>query len=298
MEKRQKHSFARPQTRSSARKLKQQSDVNLLPGRVIAYRLDGFSLFEFADRDLDDFLHYGSLPEIAQTNLDADKEEFLKTYVEIYLEEEIRKEASLRKLPDFYRFLEHAAQQSGKVCSYSGISQEIGVSHVTVKSYYEILETTLIADRIDPIFQSKTRKKLVRSPRYLFFDLGVRRIAAKEGAPLSRTDLGHAFEQFVGIEILKFLHSTKKLSSLHFWQDPQVADVDWVVKTGAHFLPIEVKLGPRVKIADCKHLLSFTQEYSCPSGAIVIYCGRNKIQLADNITAWPWQQLPQLLSKI
>lgn len=286
-------------TGSSARKLKQQADINLLPGRVISYRLDGLSLEEVnaVETDLESLLYYGQLPEIVFLKTTSEKSELLASYVETYLEEEIRKEAGLKKLPDFYRFLQHAASRGSGVISYSGIAQDIGISHTTVKSYYEILASTLVAERIEPIVQSKTRKKLIRSPRYLFFDLGVQRVAAKESAPLPKSILGNYFESWVGLEILKLIRSQRLETGLHFWQDPQSAEVDWVVQKNQAFLPIEVKLSTQIKPADIRHLKHFMNEYPCPQGGVVVFTGSKKQLIDDDILAVPWNQLHREIEK-
>lgn len=287
-------------TGSSARKLKQQADINLLPGRVIAYRLETLSLQEQppADREVESYLYYGQLPEILLEEDDDNKEELLQSYVEIYLEEEIRKEANLKKITGFYHFLQFAAERSGQIISYSGISQDIGISHVTVKSYYEILESTLIADRIDPIILSKTRKKLIRTPRYLFFDMGVRRLAAKEGIKQPVSSKGLLFEQWVGLEILKYIRSNKINATLHFWQDPEVAEVDWVIKKENIYIPIEVKLKSNIPSKELRHLNHFMNEYNCPKGGFVIFNGNNPQQASELITLHPWTQLVELLESL
>jgi len=291
-------------TGSSARKLKQQSEVNLLPGRVISFRLDTLTFDEFSNSmepkniELDSLLYFGQLPEVVLTTIKNDKAELLRSYVETYLEEEIRKESGLRRLPEFYRFLESAASQAGNIVSYTGISQDIGVSHVTVKAYYEILESTLIADRIDPIVTSPTRPKLIRSPRYLFFDLGVQRVCAKEAQPLPRTTLGKYFECWAGMELLKMIRHKSDSCSLCFWQDPGAAEVDWVLKKGHSFLPIEVKLSERIKTSDVRHLKKFIEEYSCPKGGIVVFSGNRKQMISDQITAVPWFELTNVVSEM
>ena len=81
-------------TGSSARKLKfHAKEVNLLPGRIRLFRLDPFSLLEFSKASLEEFLLFGSLPEIILNPDKKDRSELLATYVETYLEEEVRKEA-------------------------------------------------------------------------------------------------------------------------------------------------------------------------------------------------------------
>src|SRR3989338_9193187 len=91
-------------TGSSARKLRRGAQVNLLPGRVVAFRMDPFSLQEFPAKDLNERLIYGSLPGILSVQPLADREADLESYVTTYLEEEVRSEAVVRNLGDFARF--------------------------------------------------------------------------------------------------------------------------------------------------------------------------------------------------
>lgn len=283
-------------TGSSARKLKQQSDLNLLPGRVIYFRMDPLTYVEAAEEEIDSLLSYGSLPEIILTKEKKYKEESLLSYVEIYLEEEIRKEAVLRKLPDFIKFLELSAIESGNVINFSAIASDIGISHLTVKSYFDILQTTLIGEIIQPITESNTRKKLIKAPKFLFFDLGVRRIAANEGVPFSKDRKGQVFEQFVGLELLRYIRTYKKRIDLNYWQDPQSAEVDWVLRKGKTYIPIEVKLTQTPTIADAKHLSKFLNEYNCPQGAYIICNTDVRLKIAKNITAISWREIADLVN--
>ena len=189
-------------TGSSARKLRHGTQINLLPGRVTALKIDPFNLLEFPSDDLNERLLFGSLPGILATQNDSDRETDLQSYVTTYLEEEVRAEAVVRNLGHFARFLELAASESGNIINLRSLSQEIGVAHTTIGAYYQSLEDCLIAERIEPLTQSKTRKKLTKSEKYLFFDLGVRRVAAKEGTKLPRDTMGKIFEQFIGLELL------------------------------------------------------------------------------------------------
>ena len=154
-------------TGSSARKLRRGTQVNLLPGRVVALRLDPLTILETGLRPLKDILLYGSLPGVLRPGPVSDKELDLKSYVTTYLEEEIRAEAIVRNVGIFARFLEYAASESGQAVNFRKLSQEIGVAHTTIISYYQILEDCLVAERIEPLTKSKTRKKLTKSLKYL-----------------------------------------------------------------------------------------------------------------------------------
>jgi predicted AAA+ superfamily ATPase len=284
-------------TGSSARKLKQQSDLNLLPGRVLSYKMTPFTTTERSDLSLEHHLIFGSLPEVTTTREDQHKDEHLVAYVETYLEEEIRKEAQLRKLPDFVKFLEMAALEAGQIMNYSSIGNDIGMSHLTIKSYYDVLESTLIGDIITPITESTTRKKLLKSPKFLFFDLGVRRVAAGEGVKLGKNRLGQLFEQFVGIELNRQIDAINSRIGLHYWNDPQSCEVDWVLKKAGKYIPIEVKYKNSPDQTDAKHLQKFLAEYDCPHGAFIICTTEVPMKLDQNIMATSWKSISKIVKE-
>ena len=134
--------------------------------------------------DLENCLLYGTLPGIfSETQVD-NKALDLVSYVDIYLEEEIRAEALVRKVGEFSRFLELAAAESGYVVNMNKFSNDVAVSRSTLDTYFQILEDCLIVERITLVTETKTRRCLLKSNRYLFYDLGVRRLTANEGTHL------------------------------------------------------------------------------------------------------------------
>ncbi len=282
-------------TGSSARKLRRSTHVNLLPGRVSVLKLDPFSLQEFPAGDLNERLLYGSLPGILAVRDVRDKESDLASYVTTYLEEEVRAEAAVRSLGDFARFLELAASESGSIINLRKLSQEIGVSHTTIGAYYQILEDCLIAERIEPLTQSKTRKKLTKSDKYLFFDLGVRRLAAREGARLSRDTLGRLFEQFVGLELLRSAHAKSQTAKIRFWRDPDGPEVDWIIDREGSYTPVEVKWTDKPATSDIRHVEIFLSEYKSASAGYLVCQVPRKTKLSDRVFALPWQSLGELI---
>ena len=283
-------------TGSSARKLRRGAGVNLLPGRLVPLRLDPLSLAERVPARLEDALVYGSLPGIALAADDPAREEDLRAYTTLYLEEEVRAEALVRNLGRFSRFLQLAALEAGGISHFRGIAQELGVPHTTVAGYYEILEDCLIAERIEPLSASRTRKKLTKSPRYLFFDLGVRRVAAEEGPRPSARVLGSLFEQFVGLELLRATRHVAGNQRIRFWRDPDGPEVDWIVEAEHRWLPVEVKWSEAPTARDARHLQTFLSEYPKAREGIVVCRTPRRFKIARNVTAVPWQEIPDLVA--
>ena len=285
-------------TGSSARKLRRGTGVNLLPGRLVPLRLDPLSLAERVAPSVEESIIYGSLPGIALTRDDAAREEDLRAYTTLYLEEEVRAEALVRNLGTFGRFLQLAALEAGNISHFRGIAQELGVAHTTVAGYYEILEDCLIAERIEAVSESRTRKKLTKSPRYLFFDLGVRRAAADEGPRQPARVLGALFEQFVGLELLRATRQNAGNLRLQFWRDPDGPEVDWIVVADDRWLPVEVKWSAAPVARDARHLQTFLAEYPKARQGIVVCRTPRRFKLGPKITAVPWQEIPHVVTAI
>ncbi len=279
-------------TGSSARKLKHGTHVNLLPGRIVIIYIDPLTWQECAiHTHLEEVLIYGTLPNIITQINNSYKNDDLYAYTSIYLEEEIRAEALVRNIGGFARFLELAASESGSVINLSKLSQIVGVALTTIADYYQILEDCLIAFRIDPITQSKTKRRLIKAPKYLFFDLGVRRACANEGVQLSIKTLGDLFEQFVGLELIRNAHINCPQAKVHYWKDSSGPEIDFVLEKDQLYIPMEVKWSENPNFRDAKHLHKFLEEYSnAPHGYIICRTPR-PYSIAENITALPWQEI-------
>ena len=286
-------------TGSSARKLIKSPHRNLLPGRVIQCRLDPLSLSEIKKDDpvIEALLNYGSLPGIYTLSNPAHQNAELRSYVTTFLEEEIRAEALVRNVPSFSRFLELAAAEAGKIINFSQLSQQIGVAHTTIMEYYQILEDCLVAERISPYTQSATRAKLTRAPKYLFFDLGVRRAAAQEGRKPPLSVMGMLFEQWVGMELLRLIRPMNQPVHLRFWRDPSGPEVDWLLESDNQLIPIEVKWTDTPGHQDMKHLKLFLNEYPQAKKGYVICRTATPLKLSEKILAIPWQMLDETISR-
>ncbi|MEK6715084.1 MAG: ATP-binding protein [Candidatus Omnitrophota bacterium] len=293
-------------TGSSARKLKRHG-VNLLPGRIKRYHLDPLLWGELGlvkdctikqlsvgnvnhiAYSFKDALIYGSLPGIVNLPQE-DRPDFLKSYAQIYLEEEIRAEALSRKIGAFSRFLELAAVESGTSPNLCKLSNESGVSQPAVKEFYNILEDTLVIERVGPYLKN-ARKRILSSSRYYFFDLGVRNVLARLPltANLVNTQKGTLFEHAVMLEIIRRVKVLNKNYKICYWRTSAGAEVDCVIDLGSSIIPIEIKSSSFVAQSEIKGLKSFLSDYSkMAKHGYVITMGDKKEVLADNITAIPW----------
>lgn len=298
-------------TGSSARKLRRKG-TNLLPGRVRTFRMDPLSWNEFGwveenridllsisninsitDYSFEKSLIYGSLPGIVGLADDRERKDILKAYTRIYLEEEIRAEALSRKVGAFSRFLELAARESGTNTNLTKFSQASGVSVPTIKEFYNILEDTLVVERVEP-YTKNIRKRVLKTPRYYFFDTGVRNALARVPltSELINVEKGKLFEHAVILEIIRRVRAKNEDYKVYYWRTSGGAEVDCIIDTGMELIPIEIKAGKSVSLSEVRGLQSFIQSYQEQiKRAYVVTNGRIPEQLTDKILALPWQFL-------
>ena len=107
--------------------------------------------------------------------------------------------------------------------------------------------------------------------------------------------LGELFEQFVGLELIRYARLAKPGTKIRFWRDPDGPEVDWVIEKEGRFVPIEVKWTKTPRPKDLRHLKVFLEEYPQASKGYLVCQTPRKVKLAANIWAWPWQDINLLI---
>lgn len=237
---------------SSARKLK-RGQANLLPGRLFSYEIAGLTSKELGyNLNLKHSLKFGFLPENYLNKDQEDVEKNLDMYSANYLAEEIKAEAATRNIQGFARFLNECAKRSSQVLDYSKVATQAKVSRTSSLRFYEILEDTLIAQRI-PAYEIEG-VDTIKHPKLYFFDVGVLNgILNNFSTSLDR--LGMLFEQLVYNQIRNSAFAADKKIEISFFRTRHGLEVDFVVALGSRKIAIEVKAG-HVSSADCQPLMT------------------------------------------
>ena len=243
-------------TGSSQRKLRRQG-VNLLAGRALVSHLFPLTRGEIDDFDLSRYLHCGGLPEVYLSEEEM-PDEVLNAYVYTYLQEEIRAEGAVRRLPAFSRFLQTMALANGEILNFTKMASDCQIPASTVRDYVQVLEDTLIGSLLLPWGASKKRKA-VRTAKFYFFDTGVaRNIAAVKVIERNSNFYGKAFEQFIWMELRAYLsYQRRRNLALTFWRTKHGQEVDFLI---GEELAIEVKAKHTVSHRDLKGLKVLAEE--------------------------------------
>ena len=278
-------------TGSSARRLKRDG-ANLLAGRAFVYHLHSFSCFELNDQfDLEEALHWGTLPRIFNLDDETEKNEFLRSYADTYLKEEIWNEQIVRKLQPFRRFLEVAAQCNGTIINYANIARDVGVDDKTIKEYFSILEDTMIGFFLEP-FHNSFRKRLVGKPKFYFFDPGVvRSLSRRLSVPLipKTAAYGEAFEHFILLEFIRLGSYFQADYRFSFIRTVSDVEVDLIVeRPNKPLLCIEIKSTEVLDEISIRAFIKITREI--PNCEAIVLSQDRFMKTFDHVNCYPWKQ--------
>ena len=283
-------------TGSSARKLK-RGGVNLLGGRALLCHLFPFAFKEIKSSfSLEKALLYGTLPALHGLT-DEEKAGILKSYVTVYLTQEIQAESIVRNLAGFSKFLDMAAAQFGELVNFSSVGRDCYLPVKTVQSYYEILEDTLIGFRLEP-WRKSMRRRLSGHPKFYLFDNGVTNaINRRLTGGTDPVYMGRLFEQWIVLETYRAMHYSQSEARIYYWRTNHGAEVDLVIeKHGKVTHAFEIKSSSNISGAHLSGLRSFREEY--PDAMHGLVCmARNEFDL-DGVHILPWREYLELLEKI
>lgn len=245
---------------SSARKLRRKG-YNTLGGRALPCYLYPLVSAEIPDFDIDKALTKGMLPAFYTAK---NTYRLLASYLDVYLRQEIKEEALVRNLSNFQRFIDAAALTDGEIVNYNNIAADCGVSANSVKEYFSILEDTLVGYMI-PAFAKRVKRRIVLSPKFYFFDIGVTNYLLHRKEVVRGTiEYGHAFEHFIIQELVAYIGYTHNDNRLSYWRTKDGVEVDAVIGNdllGGAKLAIEIKSTEDVQNKHLKGLRTFADEH-------------------------------------
>lgn len=234
-------------TGSSARKLKKMK-ANLLAGRARTREFFTITSAEMNfDFNLQEILKYGCLPEVLNLPTAEDKIEFLESYVQTYLNEEIKQEAIVRALEPFIRFLEVSSIMNGQIWNNSEISREVGCGRSTIEGYLSVIMDTLIGYRIEA-YRARAKVKEKHNPKYYYFDTGVlRALGGSLHREIESSQAGYFLETFILNELKAYSSYKQKKFKIFYWGTPSKTEVDFVLDDGKNKIGLEIKLSQKWK---------------------------------------------------
>ena len=272
-----------------------------LAGRAAVFELYSFNLPEYREgeksiTDLFNRIFNGTYPDTLIHKVN--RSFFYSSYLQTYLERDIRQVQNIADLSLFQHFLELLAGRAAKLINFSEIARDLGVSSTTVKRWISLLENFRIIYLLRPFYKNLD-KRIIKSPKVYFPDPGILCYLLKYPDPatlISGPAGGSVLENFIISEVLKSKYNLNRGFEIYFYRDSNYNEIDLVLDYGYRQILAEVKLNKNIQTKHVSSLLKIQHLFANPA-LYVISAYERELSLpggVNNLPAWEIEKLTSL----
>jgi len=254
-----------------------------LAGRTDISHLLPFGINELSlkSEKIENLIFNGFYPRLHDVKIEPT--EFYPSYIQTYIERDVRSLKAIENLNTFSRFMGLCAGRIGQVLNLSSLANDTGVSVNTVKSWLSLLESSFILFQLQPFYKNYS-KRLIKSPKLYFYDTGLACSLLKIQNPeMIKTHYlyGALYENLIISEIIKQHHHVGKTPSVYYWRESNGTEIDCIIETSAEkTIALEIKAGETFNkdyLKNFKNLPSSNDNID----KILIYTGKNSTSIQD-----------------
>ena len=270
-----------------------------LAGRTYIHELLPLSAAELHGAGLlpdavDDWIFRGGYPRLYEETSDAagprNPVPWLLSYIQTYIERDVRQVIDLRNVDRFGKFLQIAAGRIGQLWNQTSVANDVGVDAMTINSWLNVLQASYIVFRLQPHHQNFT-KRLVKTPKVYFHDTG---LACALLGLRNKEELathwarGVLFENAVIADRIKAAYNKGDRPQVYFWRDKHGHEVD-LLEEGTRRQVVELKSASTLNNAMFDGLANYRKLYGGDADYSVVYTGPFSTA-RDDMKAMNWRE--------
>lgn len=214
----------------------------------------------------------GSFPAIAASD-QGDRDLFYSSYIQTYLQRDIRDLARVGDEMAFLRFVRAAAARTGQLLNMADLARDADVAFNTAKSWLSILQTSGIVYLLEP-YHSNLTKRLVKTPKLYFLDTGLCAYLTQWSTPEtleSGAMSGAILETWIMGELLKSYWHNGRPAPFFYYRDKDKKEIDLLIVKDGTIYPLEFKKSASPGTGDVRHF-SVLANLKLPIGAGAVVC--------------------------
>ncbi len=250
--------------------------------------IENWSFIKFKPLELFARIVRGTFPALAITK-NPPLEVFYSSYLQTYIERDVRAVSNISKLLEFEKFLRLCAARIGELVNYSDLARDVGISVSTVKEWLNILVASHQLILIPP-YHRNLSKRQIKTPKLYFQDTGLACYLAGWRSPelaFEGAMAGNLFENYVLTEILKSYWHRGREPSIYFWRTKDGLEVDFVLEEGGKIYLLEIKLTMRPGKEALRGIFALMGRAKNVANAAVICLVEEPLLIKKNVYALP-----------
>ncbi len=223
---------------------------------------------------------------------DIPPQDWYPSYIQTYLERDVRQIKNIVDLSQFQTFLKMCANRVGQLLNLSSLANDCGITHNTAKAWLSLLEASYIVFLLRPHHQN-FNKRLVKMPKLYFYDTGI--LSSLLGIQTveqlnNHYAKGALFENLILLEIIKSRYNHGLIQDLYFWRDNHGHEVDCIIETASKLVAVEIKSGKTI-VGDFFAGLAYWQALTAKKIKSYLVYGGDVSQMRQTIDVMSWKQL-------
>jgi uncharacterized protein len=243
--------------------------------------------------EIDKHILKGGYPEIWKENLTPNT--WLNSYVQTYVQRDIRLLRNITNLATFNRFLYLCANYAGQIINRDELAKKTGVDTKTILAWLGLLETSYIIFQLQPWYNNMN-KRIVKSPKLYFHDTGLLCFLLgikSENSLQKNAAYGAIFENWIISEIQKNNCNLALNEKMFFFRDSLGNEVDLIIEKENEPLAIEIKSSKKIDAGMYKGL-KYWQKLQPKAQSLLIHGGPKNEIINDNMSLVPWTEVSNL----
>ena len=229
----------------------------------------------------------GSYPQLWTT--DSDRDLFYQSYVQTYLQRDVRDLANVGDISVFLRFFRTCAARTGQLLNIQNLCRDADITHITGKRWLSILESSGIIYFLEP-YHSNFNKRLIKTPKLYFLDTGLAAWLTEWSSPKTLEAgamSGEFLETWVIAELIKIWWHNGKRAPFYYYRDKDKKEVDLLIHQDGILYPIEIKKTASPTRKSVRHF-SVLKNLTVPIGAgCLISLATMQMPLTSEVTLIP-----------
>jgi len=230
----------------------------------------------------------GGFPALV-TGEAADRDVFFSSYLQTYLQRDVRDLAQVGSIATFTRFVRACAARTAQLLNLSDLARDVDVSVPTARSWLSVLVASCQVFLLQPYHTSVT-KRLVKTPKLYFLDTGLCAYLTGWTSPATLAAgamRGAIFETYVVAEVLKSWWHRARTPPIYFYRDRDGREIDLVFDVDGTLWPMEIKHAATVR-REWVSPFTALERLKKPLGAGAVVClTSERLPVTREITALP-----------
>lgn len=216
---------------------------------------------------------------------------YLSSYIQTYIERDIRLIEDIRDLNNFGRFLGVLSALTSQEINLTELGGKIGVTHKTIDRWLSLLKNTFQWHLLNP-YHGNTLKRITKKAKGIISDTGLAAHLVQLKSPSTLgtyPGLGSLFESYVVNQVYGALAQTYSTPGIYHWRSHHGAEVDLLFEQNGFLYPVEIKMKSYLNKHDTRGLRAFRETYPSEriKTGVIIYPGERCFYLDESVIAVP-----------